>query len=105
MPISVRATVPGQVHLDLLDSGVLSQDPLYRQNELEYAWVGQSCWAYESEQFHLKDFDPNSQTPIFLRLDGVDTSASIYLNWHLIGSTQNAYRQHTIEIDRSLLNN
>jgi hypothetical protein len=70
-----------------MNSGILSQDPLYRQNELEYAWVGQSCWAYQSEKFELKDFDPNSKTPIFLRLDGVDTSASIYLNSNLIGTT------------------
>lgn len=36
---TIPATVPGQVHLDLIKNGIIVDDPLYRDNELNYKWV------------------------------------------------------------------
>lgn len=37
--VSIEAKVPGQAHLALLDAGILSTDPYYRYQELNYSWV------------------------------------------------------------------
>ena len=90
--------------MDLMKMGVISQDPLFRDNELQYAWVAQNCWAYESEYFSMSGVDlTNNSEPLFLRLGGVDTSAKIFVNGNLVAATQNGLRSHTIPIDKSVL--
>ncbi|CAM9505574.1 unnamed protein product, partial [Hapterophycus canaliculatus] len=43
----VPAKVPGAVHLDLLEAGVLDAgDPFFGTNELTYAWVALEDWTY-----------------------------------------------------------
>ena len=47
--ILVPGTVPGVVHTDLLNAGILKEDPYYRFNELEQSWVSkEKCWRYEA---------------------------------------------------------
>lgn len=100
----IPASVPGQVHMDLMKMGILGQDPLFRDNELQYAWVAQNCWAYESEPFDLSGINlTDNSEPLFLRLGGVDTSANIFVNGNLVAHTQNGLRSHTIPIDKSVL--
>jgi hypothetical protein len=35
----IPATVPGEVHKDLLRAGILKEDPLYRLSSIENFWV------------------------------------------------------------------
>jgi hypothetical protein len=35
----IQATVPGEVHKDLLRAGILNEDPLYRLSSIENFWV------------------------------------------------------------------
>lgn len=44
----IIAKVPGGVFTDLLDNGVLSQDPLYRYNDVAYRWVSADQWTYST---------------------------------------------------------
>ncbi|XP_050430133.1 beta-mannosidase isoform X2 [Adelges cooleyi] len=44
----VIAKVPGGVFADLLANGVLSQDPLYRYNDVAYRWVSADQWTYST---------------------------------------------------------
>jgi len=43
--VSTTATVPGEVHTDLLRAGVLLQDPYFRYNDIEYRWVVFQDWT------------------------------------------------------------
>lgn len=40
------ATVPGVVHTDLMDNGLI-EDPYYRLNERSLQWIDKEDWIYE----------------------------------------------------------
>ena len=40
---SIKATVPGSVHTDLLAAGKIP-DPYYRDNEDRLQWIGEEDW-------------------------------------------------------------
>jgi len=42
------ATVPGFVHLDLYDNGLI-EDPFYRDNENKLQWIEEKSWEYKAE--------------------------------------------------------
>ena len=44
--ISVPASVPGVAHMALMEANILTEDPLYRYNELNYAWVALEDFTY-----------------------------------------------------------
>jgi len=72
-----EASVPGNVHTDLL-SNQLIKDPFYRLNEHDLQWIDKTDWNYKTE-FELSKNDINSDF-IGLELQGIDTYSSIYLN-------------------------
>ena len=45
--VSVPATVPGCVHLDLLAAGLIP-DPYLDENEELLSWIGRVDWRYET---------------------------------------------------------
>lgn len=46
--ITVPASVPGQVHLDLYREGVIP-DPYFGLGDFELRWVGYGNWTYETD--------------------------------------------------------
>ncbi len=82
------ATVPGDVHLDLLRNGLIA-DPFYGTNELALAWIGKMAWHYRCT------FDAAAellaQPRVELVFDGVDTEASVALNGHPLGRTADMF--------------
>lgn len=40
------ATVPGTIHSDLLNNGLIS-DPFYGCNEKDLQWIGEKDWVYQ----------------------------------------------------------
>ncbi|MEZ4983030.1 MAG: hypothetical protein R2769_15890 [Saprospiraceae bacterium] len=40
------ATVPGTVHTDLYDNGVI-ENPFYRTNESKLQWIDKEDWEYQ----------------------------------------------------------
>jgi beta-mannosidase len=91
----LRANVPGDVHLDLLRNGLIP-DPFYRDNEAKLQWIGKANWSYRTTihadpvLLHWSHLD--------LVFDGLDTTASVYLNDHLILSANNMFRKWRINI-------
>ena len=70
------ATVPGVVHTDLLNNGLI-EDPFYRLNERGVQWVDKEDWMYRT----TFDVSPEllSKENIILRFDGLDTLSLIHI--------------------------
>jgi beta-mannosidase len=83
------ATVPGDVHLDLLANKKIS-DPFFRDNEAKLQWIEQEGWEYQL------DFDVTSgllaRSNVDLVFDGLDSAAQVFLNDVQVLSTDNAFR-------------
>ena len=92
-----EASVPGNVHTDLL-SNQLIKDPFYRLNEHDLQWIDKTDWEYKTE-FELSKNDINSDF-IGLELQGIDTYSSIYLNDSLIATTDNMFVGKTVDIKK-----
>ena len=98
--VSGTAVVPGGIYSDLLENGILSQDPLTGDLDVEYRYVSKVDWMYE-KTFTLPD-DVLSKPSIFLVLHGVDTVANISINDAFIGSTDNMFVRYKFNIKQSL---
>jgi len=96
------ATVPGFVHLDLYDNGLI-EDPFYRDNENKLQWIEEKSWEYKAE-FNLdSDFLQNNN--IKLNFSGIDTYAAVYLNDSLIKSCDNFFLAYDVEVGTLLKTN
>ena len=91
--------VPGGVHTDLLALGRIP-DPFVADNEKHVQWVAESDWEYR-RSFSV-DAALLSEDKVFLVCDGLDTLAEVRLNGHLLGKTDNMFRQYEWEV-KSLL--
>jgi beta-mannosidase len=83
------ATVPGDVHLDLLANKRIP-DPFYRDNEAKLQWIDQASWEYQL------NFDVPAaflaRANVDLVFDGLDAAAEVYLNDTHVLSTDNMFR-------------
>jgi len=93
------ANVPGGVHTDLMASGRIS-DPFVADNEKRVQWVAESDWVYRTN-FACAD-QLLSEEKVFLVCDGLDTLATVVLNGHQLGHTNNMFRQYQWDV-KSLL--
>jgi beta-mannosidase len=93
------ATVPGNVHTDLMALGRL-KDPLLRGQEAEAGWVEQCDWWYR------RRFTPDAAllTLPQLRLvaEGIDTWATLWLNGRRLGRVEDMFVEHCFDV-RGLL--
>ncbi len=92
--IEVPAVVPGCVHTDLLRAGLIP-DPFDGDNESVLAWIGRTDWAYE-RTFDAGDLDRDDRWDLVA--EGLDTFATIWLNGHLVGHTQNQFRSSRFDV-------
>ena len=90
--IKVNAKVPGQVQLDLLNSGII-QDPYINLNDTKTRWVGTSDWKYSSI-FYISNVDGK----YFLEFQGLDTICNIILNGKEIGITDNQFVKYMLSV-------
>jgi Beta-galactosidase/beta-glucuronidase len=84
----LNATVPGHVHLDLLDNHVID-DPYWRDNEKSQQWIGEVDWEYQTHFNYADALSGNSHYEMCF--DGLDTYADVYLNDQLILTADNMY--------------
>lgn len=93
------AQVPGGVHQDLHAAGVIP-DPLYRDNEKDLLWIGETEWVYrrtfEVERSFLR------LRRVILRCEGLDTLATIRINGIEVGQTANMFRCYEFNIKKAL---
>ena len=94
------AKVPGGVHTDLMAIGRIP-DPFVADNEKRVQWVAQFDWVYRTSFSCAGDL--LTEEKVFLVCDGLDTLATVVLNGHELGHTDNMFRRYQWEI-KPLLN-
>jgi beta-mannosidase len=83
------ATVPGDVHLDLLANKKIP-DPFFRDNESKLQWIENESWEYRLS------FDASpallARANVDLVFDGLDAAAQVYLNGVQVLAADNMFR-------------
>ncbi len=95
--LKIPATVPGCMELDLHAAG-LAPDPYFGTNPLAYQqYENRHLWYYTT--FDCADFEAEN---LFLRFEGIDTVATVYVNGIAQGYTDNMLISHEIEVTGDL---
>ena len=95
--ISLEATVPGCVQLDLSEKGYLPADLYMGENILETEKFEDYEWWYE-RTFAA----PEGKENVYLVFDGVDCLAEYFLNGEKIGESDNMFIGHEFRVDKYL---
>ena len=99
--VAIPATVPGCVHVDLLNAGLI-QDPYLDLNEPTVAWIGFVDWRYETT-LELSAADlPVAGQRLDLVAEGLDTLATIEVNGKVVGRTANQHRSYRFDLRGSV---
>ncbi|MFW5874540.1 MAG: glycosyl hydrolase 2 galactose-binding domain-containing protein [Verrucomicrobiota bacterium] len=80
-PADIPASVPGNVHLDLLADGRL-EDPYYCEQELDAQWVAECGWTF-GRSFVVPP-EMLARENLRLRCRGLDTFATVRVNGEAI---------------------
>lgn len=94
----IDAIVPGEVHLDLMRSGIIA-DPNTGLGSLACRWVEESFWSYRRE-FDAPEDALASRA--WLCFGGLDLVATIKLNGETIGSHENSFTPYRIDVTGKL---
>ncbi len=99
LPNSIPASVPGNVHLDLMAAQLIT-DPYLDVNEISQDWIGRAAWRYRL----AFDWDGKDAERIDLACLGLDTAAHLELNGTALGETRNMHRSYRFDIADHLKN-
>jgi len=93
------ATVPGDVHLDLLANKKIP-DPYYRDNEAKLQWIQNESWEYRLSF----DVTPAmmARSNVDLVFDGLDAAAIVYLNDTQVLAAFNMFRVWRVPVKGNL---
>ena len=91
--LKLFATVPGCVHTDLLDNGII-KDIYYRDNSKDIQWIENCDFSYE-KIFCIDEILPNA----YLEFDGLDTYAEVFLNDTHLGSADDMFTPYAFCVD------
>lgn len=97
--VSCPIAVPGDVQSALLAAGRMV-DPYFGCNETNVQWVGDREWTV-SRSFVL-DGGVLSKKAVWLRLEDVDTFATVFLNGTELGRTDSRFRRWEYDVKRLL---
>jgi beta-mannosidase len=93
------ATVPGDVHLDLLANKRIP-DPFFRDNEAKLQWIQDASWEYEVS------FDAPAtlmgRANVDLVFDGLDAAAEVYVNDAKVLDANNMFRVWRVPVKANL---
>lgn len=92
------ATVPGDIHNDLLQCGLIP-NPYFSDNLYQCQKVTEQDWIYK-KTFSLSKEEILTHSE--LQFDGIDTYADIFLNGKLLGSTENMFLQYAFDVSELL---
>lgn len=82
------ASIPGCIHTDLLRHRLIP-DPFFGENEKQLQWIERLDWKYRTA-FEL-GADVRAAAEIELVFEGLDTLATVTLNGHVVGRTENMF--------------
>lgn len=91
----LSATVPGTVHTDLLQHGLIP-DPFIGTNEDQVQWVEKEDWEYRT--FFRVPAKMLDHDAIVISFEGLDTYADIYLNEQKILEANNMFRGWEVDV-------
>ncbi|MDG1791113.1 MAG: glycoside hydrolase family 2 protein [Flavobacteriaceae bacterium] len=89
------ATVPGTVQNDLINLGEIPH-PFIDSNEDSIQWISKKNWTYKTQVSVTEETLLKSKH--FIRFEGLDTYADIFLNDSLITKTNNAFRSWEVDV-------
>lgn len=92
----IAANVPGVVHTDLLEAGLIP-DPYLDTHEADVAWLAESATRY-SRTFDATDLLAAGHERVDLVAQGLDTVATVTLNGTVVGATKNQHRSYRFEV-------
>jgi len=84
----LAASVPGCIHTDLRRHNLIP-DPFWGSNEESLQWIEERDWTYRCEFTAREDLLRHER--VDLVADGLDTLATILLNGHEIGCSENMF--------------
>ncbi|MFF0339759.1 glycoside hydrolase family 2 protein [Kribbella sp. NPDC004875] len=90
---AIAATVPGEVHTDLLAAGEIP-DPFDGDNESALHWIGRTRWSFRTTFSWTADGNDRQE----LVAEGLDTVATVTLNGQELGRTINQHRSHRFDV-------
>ncbi len=93
------ATVPGSVHTDLLQNGLI-KDPFYRLNEHDLQWIDKENWEYKTTINVGEDFMKHDR--VALDFKGLDTYADVFVNDVQVLSADNMFREWLVDVKSQL---
>ena len=82
------ASVPGTVYTDLLENGQM-EDPFWKDNENKALALMENDYEYETV-FQCEELRNSKR--VWLRFEGLDTIADIYVNEQPVGKAENMHR-------------
>lgn len=95
----MTATVPGEVHLDLMRAGRM-EEPLVSLNAKKSRWPEKRSWWYVKEFSVASAFLKHERQQLVF--DGLDLYAQVFLNGELLGEAKNAFIPHTFDVRHRL---
>ena len=90
----IKATVPGDIHLDLMRANIITE-PLEEENNKKSEWTEDKVWVYRREFFVSRDLMRRRMEIVF---EGIDLTSDIYINGQSIGVTNNMFRKYIFDI-------
>jgi beta-galactosidase/beta-glucuronidase len=97
------ASVPGNVHTDLMSAGLLEGDPYYRYNEVNMSWVTAKCWLYELDLPNSLFKSKYDHDVLHIRANGLDNVATVFVNNIVVGTSSNSFRTFYFPVDLDIL--
>ena len=97
--VNCPITVPGDVHSALLAAKIIP-DPYWSANEYLTLWVGRADWMQRRAFDVPADF--LAAPSVILRLDEVDTFATVTVNGHALPRMDNRFRRWDFDVKRFL---
>jgi len=92
---TVDATVPGCVHTDLMNEGII-KDLFWRDNNKQYEWIENCDFTYTCL------FDAVCLEKASLVFEGLDTYCDVYLNGQKIGCADDMFIPYEFDVSRKL---
>ena len=95
----IPATVPGDVHLDLLANKKIA-DPYFRDNEAKLQWIQKESWEYKLSF----EVTPAllARTNVDMVFDGLDTVSEVYVNGAKVLTADNMFRIWRVPVKGNL---
>ncbi len=91
--ITIPATVPGCVHIDLKNNGIIG-DMYFRDNSKLVQWIENNDYTY-TKTFSIDEIFDNA----YLEFDGLDTYCDILLNDTFIAHCENMHISYAFNVD------